>query len=577
MTDSNRTVVKKVGSFVGSVFWLLLYFVFLSFVAYGIYLSWDLVLEYFLSSPEINGPIAFLFFAACAVTFWGLLSESYWTAKIQSTLDSAGKGQGAERRSFLERAIFGGSGDLGHFCSRFRSGEKFSLEDFEVSLGYAYGSAETVLRFLPAAMVTLGLIGTFLGLSATVSALSSLLGGLNIDGGATDIISEMMAGLPRAISGMGVAFHTSLYGVTTSLLSGVLVLLYQKNSSSSVAKVRHLSEELNMILEDSSAVAAHNLLTVSDELQKTMTDFRGAVLTSIGDLVAARKEQLELLRQTAFEAKESQRRTEEYFRENTQLTLQSTRELTGACSEISVAIANSVEANTQALLKHEDGINEALNKNSQLVVFMVEKLGGALSSIETTAEEALRTVKSVSDEMLGSFRETTRQEFSDIHSKIDELVPKINEVMEGYAKNHSEMGEAQKQVLVSLNELRSNVTRIEQTIPADRSDDLFKELYGVGVLLQDILNSGFNHFPKLEANLQQINASLLEVQKQSHENLLGNSTLKAAVTRLEEQETLRERVANDERESVKEAAEPQPMRGGKKGLYSMISRIFEKQ
>ena len=77
-------------------------------------------------------------------------------------------------------------------------------------------------RFLNNAVslfVTLGLLGTFLGLSLSVSSLSQLLGSTS---DWQNALNNMGSGLLSALSGMGVAFYTSLFGVACSIILTIL-------------------------------------------------------------------------------------------------------------------------------------------------------------------------------------------------------------------------------------------------------------------------------------------------------------------------------------------------------------------
>lgn len=74
-------------------------------------------------------------------------------------------------------------------------------------------------RFLNNAVslfVTLGLFGTFLGLSLSVSSLTELIGYSNTDQWLS-VLDSVGDGLLSALSGMGVAFYTSLVGVACSI------------------------------------------------------------------------------------------------------------------------------------------------------------------------------------------------------------------------------------------------------------------------------------------------------------------------------------------------------------------------
>ena len=79
-------------------------------------------------------------------------------------------------------------------------------------------------RFLNNAVslfVTLGLFGTFLGLSLAVSSLTELISYSNTSEWLS-VLDSVGGGLMSALSGMGVAFYTSLVGVACSILLTVL-------------------------------------------------------------------------------------------------------------------------------------------------------------------------------------------------------------------------------------------------------------------------------------------------------------------------------------------------------------------
>ena len=82
-------------------------------------------------------------------------------------------------------------------------------------------------RFLNNAVslfVTLGLFGTFLGLSLSVGSLTELLG--SNTGEWLSVMDSVGSGLMSALSGMGVAFYTSLVGVACSILLTVLRAIF---------------------------------------------------------------------------------------------------------------------------------------------------------------------------------------------------------------------------------------------------------------------------------------------------------------------------------------------------------------
>lgn len=80
-------------------------------------------------------------------------------------------------------------------------------------------------RYLIGVLVFLGLLGTFWGLMATVSAVGSLISEMSVeakDGAA--IFENLKTSLSGPLSGMGVAFSSSLFGLSGSLVVGFLDL-----------------------------------------------------------------------------------------------------------------------------------------------------------------------------------------------------------------------------------------------------------------------------------------------------------------------------------------------------------------
>ena len=75
--------------------------------------------------------------------------------------------------------------------------------------------------------VTMGLLGTFLGLSLSVSSLSQLLGST---ADWQNALNNMGSGLLSALSGMGVAFYTSLFGVACSIILTILRSIFNPES-----------------------------------------------------------------------------------------------------------------------------------------------------------------------------------------------------------------------------------------------------------------------------------------------------------------------------------------------------------
>ena len=82
-----------------------------------------------------------------------------------------------------------------------------------------------ILRYLAGLLIFLGLLGTFWGLVTTVSAVGATIQSLSVASADAGIIFEdLKAGLAAPLSGMGIAFSSSLFGLSGSLVLGFLDL-----------------------------------------------------------------------------------------------------------------------------------------------------------------------------------------------------------------------------------------------------------------------------------------------------------------------------------------------------------------
>jgi hypothetical protein len=110
-----------------------------------------------------------------------------------------------------------------------RLGETFlsapALKTILDSIGSRLDESREIMRYLTGLLVFLGLLGTFWGLLSTVSAVGATIQSLDVGSGdATVIFEDLKSGLAAPLSGMGIAFSSSLFGLTGSLVLGFLDL-----------------------------------------------------------------------------------------------------------------------------------------------------------------------------------------------------------------------------------------------------------------------------------------------------------------------------------------------------------------
>jgi len=169
------------------------------------------------------------------------------------------------------------------------------LRDRTGHLSLATGSTRTLLdsvasrldeqrettRYLVGLLVFLGLLGTFWGLLQTVSSVGNTIGALDTSGSENVMLfDQLKEGLAGPLSGMGIAFSSSLFGLAGSLILGFLDL--QAGHAQS-RFYNELEDWLSNITELQSADAA-GAANVSPQLRFAVLDMQRS-LTDLSEKV----------------------------------------------------------------------------------------------------------------------------------------------------------------------------------------------------------------------------------------------------------------------------------------------------
>jgi hypothetical protein len=92
------------------------------------------------------------------------------------------------------------------------------------SIATRLDEARDISRYMTGLLVFLGLLGTFWGLIETVSSVGNVIQGLKPGGDAGAMFETLREGLAAPLSGMGISFSSSLFGLAGSLVLGFLDL-----------------------------------------------------------------------------------------------------------------------------------------------------------------------------------------------------------------------------------------------------------------------------------------------------------------------------------------------------------------
>ncbi|MBR0041305.1 MAG: hypothetical protein IJP64_07980 [Oscillospiraceae bacterium] len=133
--------------------------------------------------------------------------------------------------------------------------------------------------------VTLGLFGTFLGLSLAVASLTELIGYSNTSEWLS-VLDSVGGGLLSALSGMGVAFYTSLVGAGCSILLTILRTIFNPQTAR-----EKLSTRLELWLDAEVAPQLAGMTARSDaSLVRQMIDAMSSAASEVHKALSAAAE-----------------------------------------------------------------------------------------------------------------------------------------------------------------------------------------------------------------------------------------------------------------------------------------------
>jgi hypothetical protein len=92
------------------------------------------------------------------------------------------------------------------------------------SIATRLDEARDISRYMTSLLVFLGLLGTFWGLIETVGSVGKVIQSLKVGGEAGAVFDSLREGLAAPLSGMGISFSSSLFGLAGSLVLGFLDL-----------------------------------------------------------------------------------------------------------------------------------------------------------------------------------------------------------------------------------------------------------------------------------------------------------------------------------------------------------------
>jgi hypothetical protein len=200
---------------------IVLMLIVLALTGAGAFLALPRVLPVFEANPWLNGFIFFVFVIGVIATFWQviqLVGSARWIEGFAAQVPGHEMSRPPAMLAPLATMLRGRGRRM-----QIASTSARSILD---SVAQRVDEAREITRYIVSLLIFLGLLGTFYGLATTIPAIVDTIRSLAPRPGeeGVDIFNRLMTGLEAQLGGMGVAFASSLLGLSGSLVVGLLEL-----------------------------------------------------------------------------------------------------------------------------------------------------------------------------------------------------------------------------------------------------------------------------------------------------------------------------------------------------------------
>lgn len=200
---------------------ILLLFIVIGLTGAGAFVALPKVLPVFEANPWLNGFILIVFGVGVLACFWQvgqLINSVRWIEAFASNRDGV-EAVKAPRLLAPLAALLRSRG------ARMQIGAS-STRSILDSVATRIDEAREITRYIVNLLVFLGLLGTFYGLATSVPAIVETIRNLSPQDGedGAAVFARLQSGLEKQMGGMGVAFGSSLLGLSGSLIVGLLEL-----------------------------------------------------------------------------------------------------------------------------------------------------------------------------------------------------------------------------------------------------------------------------------------------------------------------------------------------------------------
>ena len=206
--EDRREPLARPGIYLGRML------VFLILVGFLAFILFKQITPAFLANPGLNGLILGVLLIAVLIAF-GQVIRLY---RETTYVNAVARGAQAKRPPALLAPM------APMITARAAGATLPGTADYLDTIAARLDEGRDILRYIAGILILLGLLGTFWGLIDTLSAVGGVIKGMRGGGDAGVMFDELKSGLAVPLSGIGLAFSASLFGLASSLITGFLDL-----------------------------------------------------------------------------------------------------------------------------------------------------------------------------------------------------------------------------------------------------------------------------------------------------------------------------------------------------------------
>jgi hypothetical protein len=258
---------------------------------------WSTLAPAFMANPVLNGIIVGVFIVGVVFIVQSVVRIGPEVAWVEAYRNAPPGSRPEGRPPRLLSTMATMLGDRGGRVTL----SAISMRSLLDTIGSRLDESREISRYLIGLLVFLGLLGTFWGLTQTVTAIGDVIDSLEVSSGAdlAAMFHQLKLGLEQPVGGMGTAFSSSLFGLAGSLALGFLELQasqaqnrFYNDLEEWLSSVTRLSSASTLGVEGEQQIPAYIQALLEqtadslENLQRTIMRGEEARLTANANLMA---------------------------------------------------------------------------------------------------------------------------------------------------------------------------------------------------------------------------------------------------------------------------------------------------